>query len=143
MTDSSKKVLKNFFVFLLLIILFIFSIIFIYSSSQTKINNIEKQLEEQEKQAETYKEKIEELEKEIFSLEEKNQILESTKNKFRDSSSTYATYQQTMNTLSDIFILIENNQIDKARDELKKLDFIRLDETALNYKKALNSLIEK
>ena len=78
--------------------------------------------------------KVDELEKENKKLKE---LLEGS-----SSVSNGETYQQSMKILSDIFLLIENKEFAKAKEELKNFDTTGADDTILNFKKALENLVK-
>ena len=81
-----------------------------------------------------YEEKLNTLEKENTSLKKE---LNELKNKNASDISAETTYNQAMKILSDIYLLIEDGQTQKAKDELEKFDTSTFDDTIVNFKKAL------
>ena len=47
-----------------------------------------------------------------------------------------------MKILSDIYLLIESGDKEKAKEELEKFDTSTFDDTIINYKKALIELVK-
>ena len=95
------------------------------------VSEVMEEIKEKEEEILNHKETIEEL---TTALKERKNI-------------TYYTisdgeYSQAMKILSDIYLLIENKDFEKAKKELSKFDTSTFDDTVINFKKALTDLIK-
>lgn len=138
-----KKQTKIFLTYGLAILVAIFVIFIITHMSETKIRNIEnnykKTITEQSQEIEETKEQLELLKEENLKLSKE---LNETKNKKSENISSGETYNQATKILSDIYLLIESGDKEKAKKELEKFDTTTFDDTIINYKKALLKLTE-
>ena len=141
MKKFDKRVFTYFIIMLLSVILLL---VFAYLSGE-KIETMENDLADKvsvhEKITLENQDKITQLSNKVSELEKENKKL---KNLLDENSVTSngETYQQSMKILSDIYLLIENKEFEKAAAELKKFDTLGADDTILNFKKALENLIK-
>ena len=138
----TKQKKNNFLIPLILIgaILVIFIITYM---SEMEMKNSEKEqikiLTEKEEEIENLKNELEILKEENNELSEN---LETLKNKKGETVSSGQTYNQAMKILSDIYLLIESGDAERAKKELNKFDTSTFDDTIISYKKALIKLTE-
>lgn len=138
-----KKANKKIFIYALIMSAAVLVIILISCLSEMKIDkledNYEKIIMEHSKDAENYSNKVALLEKENDELKKE---LDRLKNKKSEVISSGETYNQATKILSDIYLLIESGEKEKAKKELEKFDTSTFDDTVINYKKALEALIK-
>ena len=138
----TKQKKNNFLIPLILIgaILVIFIITYM---SEMEIKNLEKEqikiLSEKEEEIENLKNELEFLKEENKNLSEN---LETLKSKKGETVASGQTYNQAMKILSDIYLLIESGDAERAKRELNKFDTSTFDDTIISYKKALLKLTE-
>ena len=139
-----KKSDRKIFVYALIMAASVLLIILIAAMSEMRTdkleNNYKKIITEQTKAAENYSEKLVKLQEENAKLKKE---LNEIKTKASEVTSSGETYNQAMKLLSDIYLLIESGDKEKAKTELEKFDTSTFDDTIINYKKALLKLIEK
>lgn len=139
-----KKSDRKIFVYALIMAASVLLIILIAAMSEMRTdkleNNYKKIITEQTKAAENYSEKLANLQEENAKLKKE---LSEIKTKASEVTSSGETYNQAMKILSDIYLLIESGDKEKAKTELEKFDTSTFDDTIINYKKALLKLIEK
>ena len=142
MINFSKKeleILKKNLIWIIICLLVVSA--FFYISNE----RIKKAEADAEKIVSEVKEEIKEKEEEI--LNHKETIEELTTALKERKNITYYTisdgeYSQAMKILSDIYLLIENKDFEKAKKELSKFDTSTFDDTVINFKKALTDLIK-
>lgn len=138
-----KKEDKKIFIYALLMSGAVLLIILISCLSDMKFdsmeNNYKKIITEQTNEAESYAKNLQLLQEENVKL--KNE-LDELKNKSSKITSDGETYSQAMKILSDIYLLIESGDKEKAKEELEKFDTSTFDDTIINYKKALIELVK-
>ena len=120
-------------------------ILFAYFSEQRYENMedvFENQILVQQEKSELFQKKVEILEEKNLELEKENKKLKKELNSKNGSSSNSETYQQSMKLLSEIYLLIENGETEKAKAELKKFDTSTFDDTVISFKKALENLVK-
>ena len=120
-------------------------ILFVYFSEQRYENMedvFENQILIQEEKTELFQEKIKMLEEKNLELEKENKNLKKELNTKSGSSSNGETYQQSMKMLSEIYLLIESGEIEKAKAELERFDTSTFDDTVISFKKALENLVK-
>ncbi len=120
-------------------------ILFVYFSEQRYENMedvFENQILIQEEKTELFQEKIKMLEEKNLELEKENKNLKKELNTKNGSSSNGETYQQSMKMLSEIYLLIESGEIEKAKAELERFDTSTFDDTVISFKKALENLVK-
>ena len=105
-------------------------------------NDYETQIKTQEQKTSAFQNKIKTLEEKNVALEKEVKTLKKELEKSSGSASDNETYQQALKILSDIYLLIENKEYDKAKTELEKFDTTTFDDTVVNYKKALETLLK-
>lgn len=141
-----KKIDKNLFVYALIMICVVLVIVLAVLFSQNKISDLEEgyktEISETQKKTQAYQEKM-------VALEEKNKTLKKEKEEAEkklaekgEESAGQTEYIQQMKILSDIYNIIEDKNFAEAKSELEKLDGVIKDETAENFKKALEGLIK-
>lgn len=139
-----KKEDRKIFVYALIMAASVLLIILIAAMSEMRTdkleNNYKKIITEQTKAAENYSEKLVNLQEENAKLKKE---LSEIKTKASEVTSSGETYNQAMKLLSDIYLLIESGDKEKAKTELEKFDTSTFDDTVINYKKALLKLIEE
>jgi len=138
-----KKQKINILIYTLIILVAIFAIILSLNFSQTKFkdneNTYKKTIEEQSQEIKDIRKQLDLLKEENLKLSKE---LNETRNKKSENISSGETYNQATKLLSDIYILIESGDKEKAKKELEKFDTATFDDTIINYKKALLKLIE-
>lgn len=138
-----KKDDRKIFLYALLMSAAVLVIIVVAYMSEMKIDSVEDSYEkiitEQSQKAENVSKELQLLQEENVRL---NTELNELKNKKAETISSGETYNQATKLLSDIYLLIESGDIEKARKELEKFDTSTFDDTIINYKKALQKLIE-
>ncbi len=141
MRKIDKRVFTYFIIMLLSVILLL---VFAYLSGE-KIETMENDLADKvsvhEKITLENQDKITELSNKVKELENENKKLKDLLDE-NSIVSNGETYQQSMKILSDIYLLIENKEFEKAKKELKNFDTTGADDTVLNFKKALENLIK-
>ena len=139
-----KKEDRKIFVYALIMAASVLLIILIAAISEMRTdkleNNYKKIITEQTKAAENYSEKLVNLQEENAKLKKE---LSEIKTKASEVTSSGETYNQAMKLLSDIYLLIESGDKEKAKTELEKFDTSTFDDTVINYKKALLKLVEE
>ena len=148
MKKFDKRVFTYFIIMICSVILLL---CFAYFSGE-KIDTLEKNYDDmvsvQAKVAHDGQIKISELENEIEKLKAENENLKNQNENLTKSledklsAADPETYQQSMKILADIYLLIENEEFDKAKTELERFDTTRADDTILNFKKALENLLK-
>lgn len=138
-----KKADKKIFLYALVMSGAVLLIILISFLSEMKVNDLEQNYNEiilkHSEEAKNYSDRLQILQEENNSLKKE---LNKLKNKESEIISSGETYNQATKILSDIFFLIESGEKDKAKAELEKFDTSTFDDTIINYKKALEKLIE-
>ena len=138
-----KKADKKIFLYALVMSGAVLLIILISFLSEMKVNDLEQNYNEiilkHSEEAKNYSDRLQILQEENNSLKKE---LNKLKNKESEIISSGETYNQATKILSDIFLLIESGEKDKAKAELEKFDISTFDDTIINYKKALEKLIE-
>jgi len=141
-----KKVDKKLFHYAIIMILAVLAIILYAYFSELRFNDMENDYEAhiktQEQETSAFQEKIKGLEEKNVTLEKEVKTLKKEIEKSSGTASDNETYQQALKILSDIYILIENKEFDKAKTELEKFDTSTFDDTVVNYKKALEALLK-
>lgn len=141
MKKFDKRVFTYFIIMLCCVILLL---VFAYLSGE-KIETMENDLADKvsvhEKITLENQDKITELSNKVKELENENKKLKEMLDE-NSIVSNGETYQQSMKILSDIYLLIENKEFEKAKKELEKFDTTGADDTVLNFKKALENLIK-
>lgn len=138
-----KKADKKIFLYALVMSGAVLLIILISFLSEMKVNDLEQNYNEiilkHSEEAKNYSDRLQILQEENNSLKKE---LNKLKNKESEIISSGETYNQATKILSDIFLLIESGEKVKAKAELEKFDTSTFDDTIINYKKALEKLIE-
>ncbi len=76
------------------------------------------------------------LTKTVKELKEENEILKNTLGVF-STETDFATYQQSLNDLSDISLMIKEGNLDGAKEELLKINPSGFDNAALSFYESL------
>ena len=138
-----KKHKIRIIIFALINVVFIFALLLALNLLQTKFNfsdnPYKKTIEEQAREIKDTRKQLDLLKEENLMLSKE---LNEARNKKSENISSSATYNQATKLLSDIYLLIESGDKEKAKKELEKFDTATLDDTIINYKKALLKLIE-
>lgn len=137
---------KNLFKYALIMIFAVLVLVLIALFSQNKVSEIEaeykNQILENQKSSEAYQEKLVKLEEENKKLKEEKIKLEEKISETEQNFANQTEYNQQIKILSDIYIMIEKGDKNGAKAELEKISDISFDETAENFKKALNKLLK-
>lgn len=139
------KLDKNLFRYAIIMICAVLLLVFAALFSQSRVSEIEeeykKEITESQKKTGEYQEKLVRLEEDNKILKEKVENYESELNRIKQESSERTEYYQQMKILSDIFVMIKNGDKEGAKAELLKLEDFAMDETAENYKNALEEIL--
>ena len=138
-----KKDDRKIFLYAMIMAAAVLVIIVVAYMSEMKIDSVEdsykKIITEQSQKAENVSKELQLLQEENVRLKKE---LNELKNKKAETISSGETYNQETKILSDIYLLIESGDIGKAKKELEKFDTSTFDDTIINYKKALEKLID-
>lgn len=136
---------KNLFRYAIIMICAVLLLVFAALFSQSRVSEIEeeykKEITESQKKTGEYQEKLVRLEEDNKILKEEVKNYESELNRIKQESSGQTEYYQQMKILSDIFVMIKNGDKEGAKAELLKLEDLAMDETAENYKNALEEIL--
>lgn len=136
---------KNLFRYAIIMICAVLLLVFAALFSQSRVSEIEeeykKEITESQKKTGEYQEKLVRLEEDNKILKEEVKNYENELNRIKQESSGQTEYYQQMKILSDIFVMIKNGDKEGAKAELLKLEDLVMDETAENYKNALEEIL--